>query len=335
MGLFLQSDRIALRTIDRADLKELSNLMTDREVGELTGEIFPMTEKEMEEFYETCQSTDSRIFLLIVDKATNKIIGETGFLRLLAPWRTSDFSLVIWDRNYWNAGYGKETAKLILDYGFNSLNLNRLAIGVVGFNERGLKFWSSIGFKEEGKQIDGYFCRGEYSDFIMMSLFKKDYMANKSLSVKTIEIEAPEEKNQICSEIINALPDWFGIPEANLAYSKQVENETFIAIEQDSHYCGFISAKKHNVKSAEITVMGIKIDSHRQGFGRVLVQKMEALLKSEGVEYMSVKTLADTRECPSYEKTRQFYKGMGFAELEVIPEIWGEDNPCLLMVKKL
>lgn len=64
---------------------------------------------------------------------------------------------------------GKEVANLMFDYAFNTLNLNRLAIGVVGFNQNALKFWSSLGFQEEGKQIDGYFCRGQYSDFIMMA----------------------------------------------------------------------------------------------------------------------------------------------------------------------
>jgi len=83
--------------------------------------------------------------------------------------------LVIWDRNYWDRGYGKETTELMFNYAFNSLNLNRLAIGVVGFNKRALKFWESVGFKVEGRQIDGYFCNGEYSDFIMMSLLHKDY----------------------------------------------------------------------------------------------------------------------------------------------------------------
>lgn len=175
MGAFLQSERIELRTIQKSDLPVLATLMNDREIGLLSGEVHPMTEKEQEDFYERCQKTDDRIWFLIVDKATNKIIGETGFLRIFMPWRISDYSLVIWDRDYWGAGYGKETASLMLDYGFNYLNFNRLAIGVVGFNERGLKFWNSIGFKEEGKQIDGYFCQGVYSDFIMMYLLQKDY----------------------------------------------------------------------------------------------------------------------------------------------------------------
>jgi len=175
MGIFLTGGRIVLRTIQRCDLKELENLMSDREIGELSGEVFPMTERSMEDFYEKCQKTDDRIWFVIVDRETGKIIGETGFLRIFTPWRTADYSLIIWDKNYWKKGFGKETAELMLDYGFNSLNFHRLAIGVAGFNENGLKFWKSIGFNEEGKLKDGYFCKGKYHDFIMMSLIENEY----------------------------------------------------------------------------------------------------------------------------------------------------------------
>ena len=175
MSVFLKGKRIILRPIQRSDLKELSLLMSDREIGELTGEVYPMTEKEMDEFYERCQKIEDRVWFLIIDKENNKIIGETGFLRLFMPWRTTDYFLMIWDRAYWHKGYGKETAELMFNYAFNSLNLNRLAIGVVSFNKNALKFWNSVGFKEEGKQKEGYFCRGKYHDFIMMSLLEKDY----------------------------------------------------------------------------------------------------------------------------------------------------------------
>ncbi|WP_225969063.1 GNAT family N-acetyltransferase [Treponema pedis] len=67
----------------------------------------------------------------------------------------------------------------MLDYGFNSLNFHRIAIGVVGLNERGLRFWKGIGFKEEGKQKDGFFNNGEYSDFIMMYLLEEEYRRTK------------------------------------------------------------------------------------------------------------------------------------------------------------
>lgn len=176
--MYLSSERIALRTVKREDLEALGQLMDNKDIKKLTGEVYPLTEKALENFYNRTQTTDQRIWFLIIDKASGKIIGETGLLRIFMPWRTSDYSLVIWDTEFWGKGYGKEVSRLMMDYAFNDLNLNRLAIGVVGFNHRGLKFWESIGFKEEGKQIDGYFCDGQYSDFIMMYTTAKDHRAS-------------------------------------------------------------------------------------------------------------------------------------------------------------
>ena len=47
-------------------------------------------------------------------------------------------------------------------------------------NERGLRFWKSIGFKEEGKQKDGFFNNGKYSDFIMMYLLDEEYRVTRN-----------------------------------------------------------------------------------------------------------------------------------------------------------
>lgn len=179
MSSFMESKRIKLRPVQKGDLAELAELLSDREIGVLSGEVYPITEKGMEGLYERYQDTDNRIWFVIVDKQSNKIIGETGFLRIFTAWRTSDYSLMIWDRAYWGRGYGKEVSELMLEYGFNSLNFHRVAIGVVGFNERGLRFWKSIGFREEGIQKDGYFSGGKYSDFIMMYILEEEYRKRK------------------------------------------------------------------------------------------------------------------------------------------------------------
>lgn len=102
MGVFLKGKRIVLKTVDKQDLIELENLTADGEISELTGEVYPVTQRSNEEFYEKCQGTGERVWFLIVDTQTNKIIGETGFLRVFMPWRTADYSLVIWDRNWYH-----------------------------------------------------------------------------------------------------------------------------------------------------------------------------------------------------------------------------------------
>jgi hypothetical protein len=58
-------------------------------------------------------------------------------------------------------------------------------------------------------------------------------------------------------------------------------------------------------------------------------------LREENYSYLLVKTLDEARESKEYEKTRRFYQKTGFIPIDVIPEIWGNDNPCLLMIKKL
>lgn len=178
----MEGKRIILRTVKKADLEELDSITDDWKIMSLTGSVHPNTEKELADGIERCQDTESRIWFVIVDKQTNKIIGETGFLRIFMPWRTSDFTLEIWNKDYWGKGIGKEVSDLMFEYGFNYLNLHRLAIGVVEKNEKAIKFWKKIGFIEEGKQIQGFFSEGVYSDFIMMYYLEDHYRANKSQS---------------------------------------------------------------------------------------------------------------------------------------------------------
>lgn len=49
----------------------------------------------------------------------------------------------------------------------------------------------------------------------------------------------------------------------------------------------------------------------------------------------SVKTLGKSHPDENYKKTREFYSAVGFYPLEESTEIWGKENPCLLMIKIL
>jgi predicted lactoylglutathione lyase len=45
--------------------------------------------------------------------------------------------------------------------------------------------------------------------------------------------------------------------------------------------------------------------------------------------------LSEKEADKNYEKTRNFYKKMGFEELVTLTEMWDENNPCLIMIKKI
>ena len=80
--------------------------------------------------------------------------------------------------------------------------------------------------------------------------------------------------------------------------------------------------------------MAVRPACHRGGIGRDLVLHAESLLRGRSKEYLQVKTLGPSRADEYYERTRRFYRSMGFRALEE-NSLWGETNPCLIMVKHL
>ncbi len=149
------------------------------------------------------------------------------------------------------------------------------------------------------------------------------------------QIDLPEEKSRICNEILRSLPNWFGIESAIVDYVNDVKNmDTWIA-EIDGAVVGFISINKHNPHTAEIHVMGIKVEHHHKHIGSQLVKVAEDSLAKEGFSFLSVKTLSESREDENYAKTRKFYLKNGFLPVEEFKTLWGEDNPCLFLVKPI
>jgi len=174
---FLCGERVYLRPFEKEDLAHIHIWANDPELRRLTGEVTPMSQSGAEKYYERVQNDENRVWLMIVVKENERVIGETGLLRIFNPWRTADLSIIIGDKYAWGKGYGKEAALLLLDYAFGALALHRIAIGVVGFNEHALRFYEKIGFKREGIQRDGYFYNHQFSDFVMMSILEDEYRA--------------------------------------------------------------------------------------------------------------------------------------------------------------
>lgn len=138
-----------------------------------------------------------------------------------------------------------------------------------------------------------------------------------------------------CAPILRSLPEWFGIPEAVAHYIDRIEQlPTFLA-QSDGATIGFMSVLRHFPHAAELYVLAVLPEWHRRGVGRALLTAAEAWLSGNGVEYLQVKTLGPSRPNDAYDRTRGFYEAQGFRPLEELTAIWGESNPCLILVKRL
>ena len=142
-------------------------------------------------------------------------------------------------------------------------------------------------------------------------------------------------KKNICASILQALPDWFGIEKAAKAYISACADLPLIACFDGKRAVGFVAVKIHGKFAAEIYVMGITMEYHRRGIGRNLMAQAEKYLAGKGIRFLQVKTLSPSRESVEYARTRQFYQSVGFVPLEEFSELWGKDNPCLLLIKTI
>ena len=98
-----------------------------------------------------------------------------------------------------------------------------------------------------------------------------------------------------------------------------------------------MTLKPTSAHAIEVHVMAVLPGEHRRGVGRALVERAAAYARDEGFSLLHVKTLAPTPRdpYPPYAATRAFYAAVGFVPLEELPQVWGPENPCLLMVRAL
>ena len=134
---------------------------------------------------------------------------------------------------------------------------------------------------------------------------------------------------------MRALPEWFGIESATQMYIDGAGRMETIVATIDSDPVGFLTIERHFPETAEIYCIGVLSEHHSTGIGRRLLEAAERYLAEDGARFLQVKTLAPERESPEYAKTRAFYDAVGFKPFEVFPQLWGPDNPCLVLVKTL
>lgn len=141
-------------------------------------------------------------------------------------------------------------------------------------------------------------------------------------------------KKQIAREILEALPDWFGIEESREDYIVNSAEQDFFAVYDKNQAVGFLTLKETGKDTVELAVMGVKSEYHRRGIGRALVMAAKELGKRKGYSFMQVKTVEMGRY-EIYDKTNNFYSNLGFKELEVFPILWDERNPCQIYIMSL
>lgn len=148
------------------------------------------------------------------------------------------------------------------------------------------------------------------------------------------QIHNHTEKQAAARKILEALPEWFGIPESRENYILESSSQIAFGAFDEEKPVGFLCMKETGADTVEISVMGILKEYHRKGIGTKLFTEAKAFAASKGYSFMQVKTV-QMGKYPAYDGTNRFYRSLGFKEFEVFPTLWDEWNPCQVYVTAL
>ncbi len=182
----LVGEHIYLSPIRVEDVEKYTEWMNDFETTDYTGrssQIYTV-ENERKWLEGSIEDKSNQIFGIVVLE-NDKLIGNCGIHKIDSKNRNATLGIFIGDKEERNKGYGTETIKLLLDYGFNYLNLHEIQLDVMSFNERAIRCYEKAGFKQYGRRRESEYVNGKYYDRISMDIlkseFKESYIKNKNI----------------------------------------------------------------------------------------------------------------------------------------------------------
>ncbi len=167
---------VGLRAIEENDLRQLLKWRNEPKLRRFFREYRELNyTQQLEWFNKTVNNDISTKMFSIIDLDSNKLLGACGLCHINWINRTADFSLYIGDNNiYIDSIYAPDAAKILINYGFGELSLNRLWSEIYSFDFTKRDFLVSIGFKHEGTFRQTHWSDGNWSDSLYYAILKAD-----------------------------------------------------------------------------------------------------------------------------------------------------------------
>jgi len=179
---FIVGEKVYLRAVEMEDAQLLLHCNNQPEVRETFFIAFPSNTNRQELDIKNLYDRQDYIPFVICEKEIGRDIGITAFHRVDLVSRAAVYSIRIADEKDWGKGFGGEVTRLMVAYGFEQLNLNRIQLVVSTENERGYRAYIKAGFVQEGLLRKAMYHYDRYSDFYIMSILREEYYKRKKAS---------------------------------------------------------------------------------------------------------------------------------------------------------
>lgn len=174
---FIEGKNIYLRTIGKKDLTDVyRDWFNDSEVCLFNSHHrFPNYGENMKEYYERIVKARTNLILAIVDRETDRHIGNVALQNIDFLNQNAEVAIIIGDKDFWSQGVGYDACSCIMRHGFTELNLHRMYCGVFENNAGMRKLALKLGFKQEGISREQVFKSGGFKDVVRYGILRHEF----------------------------------------------------------------------------------------------------------------------------------------------------------------
>lgn len=116
----------------------------------------------------------------LTGETEGEFIGTVGLHDIDWVNESLRLGIIIFNKNYWQKGFGKETIDLILRFVLEELGMNKVYLTARADNESAIRVYEKLGFQREGVMRKEYKVKkGEYIDLLRMSILRSEWIGKR------------------------------------------------------------------------------------------------------------------------------------------------------------
>jgi RimJ/RimL family protein N-acetyltransferase len=172
----LRGDHVWLRPIELADMTDGS--IEDADLAHYAGFRRSFSRAEGERFFQKFTGHDENVQFVICRLGNDESIGGVGLREIDRLNGSAEVSIFISKSAEWSKGLGTDAMRVMLDFAFGELRLQRIWLRVFDYNERAVRSYEKAGFVKEVLLRRDRFHRANYHDTHLMAIVRADWVAD-------------------------------------------------------------------------------------------------------------------------------------------------------------